>query len=102
MEKTRRKFSREFKLETVRLITDNGYTIAQVSRALYLRPDMLRRWKEQLADDPAGAFPGEGHLRPDDQELMLLSRENRRPRDQRDILQKALAIFSEARVGATR
>ncbi len=52
----RRKFSREFKLEAVRLITEKGYSIAQVGRDLELRPDMLRRWKKQFADDPAGAF----------------------------------------------
>ena len=45
MQTTRRKFSREFKLEALRLITEKGYSIAQVARDLDLRPDMLRRWK---------------------------------------------------------
>ena len=98
----RRKFSREFKLETLRLITDKGYTMAQVARDLELRPDMLRRWKKQLLADPAGAFPGEGHLRPEDEELMRLRRECERLRDERDILKKALAIVSEPRSGGTR
>ncbi len=102
MEKKRRKFTREFKLDTVRLITDKGYTIAQVARDLDLRPDMLRRWKKQFVDDPANAFPGEGQLRPDDRELMRLRRENQRLRDERDILKKALAIFSESPDGDTR
>ena len=68
MGKQRRKFSREFKPEAIRLLTEKGYSQAQVSRDLDLRPDMLRRWKKQLRDDP-GAFPGEGHVRAEDQEV---------------------------------
>lgn len=97
MGQKRRKFSREFKLEAIRLITEKGYTIAQVGRDLDLRPDMLRRWKKQLLDDPGGAFPGEGHVRAEDQEVCRLRRDNERLREERDILAKALAIVSEPR-----
>lgn len=97
MGQPRRKFSREFKLEAVRLVTEKGYSIAQVGRDLDLRPDMLRRWKKQLLDDPGSAFPGEGHLRAEDQELCRLRRDNERLREERDILAKALAIVSEPR-----
>ncbi len=76
----RRKFSREFKLEAIRLITEKGYSLARVGRDLDLRPDMLRRWKKQLLDDPGGAFPGEGHVRAEDQEVFRLRRENQRLR----------------------
>ena len=93
----RRKFSREFKLEAVRLITEKGYSVAQVGRDLELRPDMLRRWKKQFAEDPGGAFPGEGRLRAQDEEVFRLRRECQRLRDERDILRKALAIVSEPR-----
>lgn len=102
MGQKRRKFSREFKLEAVRLITEKGYSMAQVGRDLELRPDMLRRWKKQLADDPAEAFPGEGRLRASDEEVFRLRRECERLRDERDILKKALAIVSEPRRGGTR
>lgn len=97
MGQKRRKFSREFKLEAIRLITEKGYTIAQVGRDLDLRPEMLRRWKKQLLSDPGGAFPGEGHVRAEDQEVCRLRRDNERLREERDILAKALAIVSEPR-----
>ena len=97
MGRKRRQFSREFKLEAVRLITEKGYSLAQVGRDLELRPDMLRRWKKQFADDPAEAFPGEGRLRARDEEVFRLRRDNDRLRDERDILKKALAIASEPR-----
>ena len=96
MRQKRRKFSREFKHEAIRLITEKGYSQAQVARDLELRPDMLRRWKKQLRDDP-GAFPGEGHLRAEEEEVCRLRREVVLLREERDILKKALAIVSEPR-----
>ena len=66
----------------------------KVARDLDLRPDMLRRWKRQLEADPRQAFPGQGRLKPDDDEMRRLRRELDRVREERDILKKALAIFS--------
>ena len=57
---TRRRFSREFKLEAVRMVTEGGHSLAQVSRDLDIRPDMLRRWRRQFEQDPKQAFPGVG------------------------------------------
>src|ERR1700730_18259681 len=94
MGERRRKFSPEFKLEAVRMVTDGGHGLADVARDLGLRPDMLRRWKRQLETDPRQAFPGQGRLKPDDDEMRRLRRELDRVREERDILKKALAIFS--------
>ena len=94
MGERRRKFSPEFKLEAVRMVTDGGHGLADVARDLGLRPDMLRRWKRQLEADPRQAFPGQGRLKPDDDEMRRLRRELDRVREERDILKKALAIFS--------
>jgi transposase len=98
----RRKFSREFKLEALRLIQEKGYSQLQVARDLEIRPEMLRRWKKQYLEDRAGAFPGEGEMRGEQGELSRLRRENERLREEREILKKALAIFSEPRRGGTR
>ena len=90
----RRKFSREFKLEAVRMIREGGHGIAEVARDLDLRTDMLQRWKRQLEEDPRQAFPGQGNLKPEADELRRLRRELERIREERDILKKALGIFS--------
>ena len=93
--KKRKRYSREFKLEAVRLITEKGYSIAEASRNLGVEYSLLRRWKKQLADDPQNAFPGKGQLKASDQELRALQRELERVKEERDILKKALAYFAE-------
>ena len=93
----RRRFSREFKVEAVRMIAESGHSLAQVSRDLGVRPDMLRRWRRKLAKEGAGAFPGGGNLPPADEEVRRLRRELSEVREERDILKKAVAIFSGRR-----
>ncbi len=58
---------------------------------------MLRRWKRQVEEDGEQAFPGHGRLKADDEQLRQLLRENQRLREERDILKKAVAIFSGRR-----
>lgn len=89
----RRRFDREFKRETVRLVTVGGQSVGEVARDLGLRPDMVRRWLKQFEKDAEKAFPGEGRAR--DEEMVRLRRELRRVTEERDILKKAMAIFSE-------
>ena len=96
MERKRRKsYSREFKLEAVRLITHKGYSIAEASRSLGVEYSVLRRWKVQFEQDPQHAFPGKGQLKPPDEELRQLKKKLERVTEERDILKKALAYFAE-------
>ena len=97
MSKKRRRFSREFKLDVVRMVTDGGHELVAVSKELEIRPDMIQRWVKQLAKDPAQAFPGLGRQKERDAELSKMRRELNRVREERDILKKAVAIFSERR-----
>jgi transposase len=94
MPETRRKFSREFKLEAVRLVTSGGRGVAATARDLEVRPDMLRRWKRQLEEDPVEAFPGKGNLKSEEEQVRRLQRELARVKEERDILKKVVAIFS--------
>jgi len=94
MEKKRRSFSREFKLEAVALITEGGFSVARAARDLGISESVLGRWKKQFEEDPEQAFPGKGRLRPQDEELARLRRENEILRQERDILKKAVGIFS--------
>lgn len=94
---TRRSFSREFKLEAVRMVTEGGHSLAQVGRDLDIRPDMLRRWRRQLQEDPEQAFPGVGQRKASDEEMWQLRRKLDRITAERDILKKALGIVSDRR-----
>ena len=76
MSRERRTFSREFKIEAVRLVRDQGVSVTQVSRDLGVAYSVLRRWVEQFTSEPDQAFPGKGRVRPDEEELRRLQREN--------------------------
>jgi transposase len=89
-----RKYDLEFKVEAVRMASEPGVTNRQVERRLGIGQGVLSRWKRELKDDGAHAFVGKGRLKPEDEELRRLKRENERLRRERDILKKAVAIFS--------
>ena len=90
MAQRRRRFSEEFKREAVRLAFESDRRVTEVARELDVRPDMLRRWRKKLASE--GVKP-----RASEQEVTRLRRELREVREERDILKKALAIFSHRR-----
>ena len=90
----RRQFSLEFKLEAVRLVKERGVSVVQASRDLDLGEGVLRRWIKELAADPGQAFPGQGQLKPEQQELDRLRREVAKLKAERDILKKAAAYFA--------
>lgn len=96
---TRRQFTREFKLEAVRLAAAGDRSLNQVARDLGVRPDMLRQWRRQaegVADAPRGAgAPGRGRLTSQDEEIRRLRRELAQVREERDILGKATAFFAK-------
>lgn len=94
MDSKRRRFTREFKIETVRLLTGNDQSVTEVAEDLEIHPNTLYKWIRQYSENPEEAFPGKGKQTSDDAELSRLKRENRRLRMERDILKKAMAIFS--------
>ncbi len=89
-----RKYDLEFKLEAVRMAAEPGVTNRDVERRLGIGQGVLSRWKKELKRDGEQAFPGKGNLKPEDEQLRQLKRENERLRRERDILKKAVAIFS--------
>ncbi len=93
----RRRFSQEFKLDAVSMVVDQGRDLYEVAKELEIRPDILRKWKKKFESDGQSAFPGSGRLKPEDEELRRLRRENERLRMERDILKKAVAICSDDR-----
>ena len=93
MEK-RRQFSREFKLEAVKLVNNRGVSVAQASRDLDVHENVLRKWVHELAADPQQAFPGQGVMKPEQAEIERLKKENAKLRMERDLLKKAAAYFA--------
>lgn len=93
MSEPRRQYTEEFKQGALRLIEQQDKTISQVARDLGIRRDMLQRWKREAEQQGLKAFPGHGN--PRDEELTRLKKENAELKEERDILKKALAIFSK-------
>ena len=91
----RRRFTREFKLEAVRLVTERGVTIAQAARDLEVSGQVLRRWVKESGADQQQAFPGHGQQKADQAEITRLRREVTKLKAERDILKKAAAYFAK-------
>ncbi|SNT76890.1 transposase [Paracoccus seriniphilus] len=89
---TRRKFSREFKIEAVKLVTERGVTLAQACRDLDLAESVLRRWMREATVAPA--FPGNGQQRAKLAEISALKKEVAKLKVERDIQKKAAAFFA--------
>jgi transposase len=91
---TRRQFSREFKLEAVKLVKERGVSVAQAARDLELHQTVLRSWIRELAVDAKQAFPGKGVMKPEQAEMERLRKEVAKLKMERDILKKAAAYFA--------
>ncbi len=90
----RRLFSREFKLEAIRLVKERGVSIVQASRDLDVGENVLRRWIREFSSKHEQAFPGQGQVRPEQQEVDRLRREVAKLKAERDILEEAAAYFA--------
>jgi transposase len=93
----RNKYDPEFKREAVRLAARGDKSMAQVARDLGLSPNVLSVWKSQLRNAPEFSFPGKGQLKPHEEEMRKLKKKLRDAEEERDILKKALGIFSQGK-----
>ena len=91
----RRKFSREFKIEAVRLAGERGVSVAQASRDIDVHENVLRKWVKEFGADPKQAFPGHGQMKPEQLEIDRLRREVAKLKAERDILKKARGLLRE-------
>lgn len=94
MSNTPRNYTREFKLEAVRLSESTEKTVAQLARDLGVPERVLYKWRHQYREQPEQAFPGKGHQSELEEENRRLRRELETLRQEREILKKAVAIFS--------
>jgi transposase len=94
--KTRRVFTREFKKESVEYLLNSDKTASEIAAGLGIRSELLYRWKGEYLNNREHSFPGAGHMKnPEEEKVRDLERELRSIKEERDILKKALAIFSK-------
>ena len=91
----RRQYSKEFKLDAVSLVIEQGYTQAEAARRLEINANMLARWIRERSDADGQAFRGNGKLTPEQEENKKLRSEIKRLEMERDILKKATVFFAK-------
>ena len=92
----RKHYTKEFKLDAISLVLDQGLTIAEAARSMEIRANMLGRWiKENEADNNGQAFRGNGKLTPDQEEIRRLKIENKQLKLERQILKEAAVFFAK-------
>lgn len=94
VKKERKQFTRDYKLEAVRLSYQRS-SVVELAGELGLRPALIYRWRSEFAVTGEKSFPGNGNGRTSEDELTRLKRELADARMERDILKKAMAIFSK-------
>jgi len=93
--KNRRRYTDEFKREAVQLARKREGKITEAATNLGIHPNVLHRSIKEFQDDPVNSFPGNGNLKAPDEQLCQIKRKLRDTEEERDILKKALAIFSK-------
>ena len=58
----KKSYSKQFKIDAVKLVTEEGYKVAEAARNLDIHPNVLRNWRNQIKSDSDQAFPGKGHI----------------------------------------
>ena len=91
----KKSYTKQFKIDAVKLVTEQGYKIAEAARNLDIHPNNLRNWRDQFSSGSDQAFPGKGHMTPEKEELNQLRKENKRLRMEHEILKKAAAFFAK-------
>lgn len=94
MTKTQRTFTKEFKLEAVELAQSSQKSLTQIANDLGIADSTLHHWCKQFGAHGEHSFVGSGHQLPQEEELRHLKRENELLRQERDVLKKAIGIFS--------
>ena len=92
---TRKKYSKEYKLDAVSLVLDQGYTITEAAKSLEINRSVLQRWIREFNSDDGQAFRGNGKLTPEQAEIRRLKEENRQLKMEKEILEEATVLFAK-------
>ena len=91
---TRKKYSKEFKLDAVSLVTEQGYSRVEAAKSLGINANMLGRWVNEQDSSDGQAFRGNGKLTPDLEEIRRLKAQVKKLQMEKDILKKATVFFA--------
>jgi transposase len=94
--KIRKTYSKEFKLDAVSLVLEQGYSRIEAARSLGIGANMIGRWvKEYQGDDDGQAFRGNGNLTPELEEIRRLKAQVKCLTMEKEILKKATVFFAK-------
>ena len=91
----RKRYDSEFKISAVKLVLDSGRSVAGIASELGVSDNALFIWKKKYIEDANNAFPGKGHMKPEEEENRRLKKELAHVTMERDILKKAVAFFAK-------
>ena len=94
MQKVQKTYTTEFKREAVRLAETSGKPITHLARELGISDTSIQKFRKELTEHGSQAFPGSGHQTAQEEEVRCLKRELETVKQERDILKKAIGIFS--------
>lgn len=92
---SRKHYSKEYKINAVRMVLDEGRGVREVSRDLGVSATALYHWKQSYLENKEDSFPGKGNLIAQSEYVKRLERENIRLKSERDILKKAAIFFAK-------
>ncbi len=92
---SRRIYSKEFKLDAISLVLEQGYNATEAGRSLAINANMLRRWIKEYQSEEGQAFRGNGKLTEEQLEIRRLKEENKRLKMEKEILKKAAVFFAK-------
>lgn len=91
----RKKYSKEFKLDAISLVLEQGYACTEAAKSLGLHQAVLSRWISEHKSQDSQAFRGNGKLSPEQAEIRQLKEENKRLKMEKEILKKAAVFFAQ-------
>jgi len=86
------RFTTEYKKEIIKLVTERRKKISELAKDIGVTSTSVRRWIKQYSEYGKDAFPGKGNLRPEDEKIRKLLRENIDLKEENEILKKSMAI----------
>ena len=90
----RKQYSKEFKLDAISLVLEQGYTRSEAARSLDIRPDLLGRWVREHQADEGQAFRGNGKMTPEQEDIRKLQAKVKRLEMEKELLKKATVFFA--------